>query len=346
MPPRRRARATKIALALLALGATAALAARAAAPTRPGPPALFEVVPVREGVWAAIARPVTPLNCNAAVIAGARELLVVDSHGTPSSAQSLLRQLARVTRLPVRYVVNTHFHGDHARGNQTYGPDVQIVATEATRRNLQAIETARLADELAALPARIAELRQDRSPAGRARLAAAERHRAELERLRIVLPTITFDRSLRLHGLGREVVILFLGRAHTDGDAVVYLPRERVVVTGDLVTRWGPGMGDGYPDEWLRTLDELARLDVETVIGGHGAVGGRELITNLRAYIADVIAEVKAELARGTPAAAVEKEVSARLVARHGDRFAPGELAPRVPGNVRKVLEDVTAGRY
>src|SRR5262245_4984733 len=145
-----------------------------------GPPDLFTLEKVREGVWAANARAVTPLNCNAAVIAGERELLIVDSHGTPSAAASLMRQVAKVSKLPVRYVVNTHFHSDHARGNQSYGREVQLIATEATYENLLTIEPERLAKERQELPKRVAALREDRTPEGRAKLAEAERYAREL----------------------------------------------------------------------------------------------------------------------------------------------------------------------
>jgi glyoxylase-like metal-dependent hydrolase (beta-lactamase superfamily II) len=308
-------------------------------------PELFQLQEVRPGVYAAIAKTVTPLNCNAAVIIGDRDVLVVDSHGTPGSAAALLRHIGKLTPLPVRYVVNTHFHNDHARGNAAYvAPayprEVTIISTTATRENLETLEPGRLAKDLAALPGQIAGMKD---PDERAH---AEEALAELKKIRAVLPDLTFDRSLRLHGRGRDVTVLFLGRAHTNGDAVVYLPRDKVVVTGDLVTTWGPGMGDGYPNEWLATLDALAKLDIATVIGGHGKVGGREMITNLRAYIADLIAEVKREVGRRTPRAELEKAVADRLITKHGAHFAPGEFAPRVPSNVSKVYEDVAAGRY
>jgi glyoxylase-like metal-dependent hydrolase (beta-lactamase superfamily II) len=288
---------------------------------------------------------VKPVNCNAAVIVGDRDVLVVDTHGTPGSAATLLRQIGKLTKLPVRYVVNTHFHNDHARGNAAYvAPayprEVTIISTTATRENLETVEPERLAKDLAQLPAQIAKL----TDAGER--AHAEGALQELKKMRAVLPDLTFDRSLRLHGRGREVMVLFLGRAHTNGDAVVYLPKDKVAVTGDLVTGWGPGMGDGYPSEWLATLDALAKLDIETVIGGHGKVGGREMIVNLRAYIADLIAEVKREVARGTAQPELEKAVADRLITKHAAHFAPGEFAPRVPGNVTKVYEDVKAGRY
>ncbi|MGH9839708.1 MAG: MBL fold metallo-hydrolase [Blastocatellia bacterium] len=315
---------------------------------------LFELVKVSEGVHAAIARKTYPLNSNAAVIINEDDVLIVDSHATPSSGRALMAQVRKLTPKPVRYVVNTHFHYDHARGNQAYvhpyPHEVIIISTEATRENLINIETARLKADLAEMPGRIAQLKAElskgESPAKRESLAAAERYHAELKIMEIVLPTITFDKSLVIHKKSRDIFILFLGRGHTSGDAVVCLPREKVVVTGDLLTSWGPGLNDGYPKEWIQTLDELAKLDFERVIGGHGAIGDRRMIAVLRNYLVDLIAEVKAEVKRGSNLEAARKAVLERLAPKYEPQFAPGEFVNRAPGNVAKVYEDVKANRY
>lgn len=315
---------------------------------------LFELVKVSEGVHAAIARKTYPLNSNAAVIINEDDVLIVDSHATPSSARSLMAQVRKLTPAPARYVVNTHFHYDHARGNQAYvhlyPREVIIISTGATRDNLINIETARLKADLVEAPGRIArmkaELAEGDSPAKREALAAAERYHAELKTMGIVLPTVTFDESLVIHKKTRDIFILFLGRGHTSGDAVVYLPKERVIVTGDLLTSWGPGLNDGYPNEWIQTLDELAKLDFEHVIGGHGAVGDRRMVETLRNYLRDLIAEVKVEARKASSFEAARKAVLERLVPKYEPRFAPGEFANRAPGNVAKVYEDVKANRY
>jgi glyoxylase-like metal-dependent hydrolase (beta-lactamase superfamily II) len=315
---------------------------------------LFELVKVSEGVYAAIARKTYPLNSNAAVVINGDDVLIVDSHATPSSARSLISMVRKLTSNPVRYVVNTHFHYDHARGNEAYllpyPHEAIIISTGATRDNLASIETARLKADLAEMPARIARLKSEMAgqtdPARGQQLADAERYHEELKRMKIVLPTLTFDKSLVIHKPGRDIFILFLGRGHTSGDAVVYLPKERVIVTGDLLTSWGPGLGDGYPNEWIQTLDELAKLDFEHVIGGHGAVSNRQIIAALRNYLTDLIAAVKVEVKKGSSLEATRKTVLERLVPKYESRFAPGEFANRAPGNVAKVYEDVKANRY
>ncbi len=339
-------KAPTLVLALIA----AALPARAAERDRD----LFEMIKVADGVYAAVARPYNPMNCNAAVVINDKGVLVVDSHSTPSSARALMKQIAAITKLPVRYMVNTHFHSDHARGNAAYQSpyprEVTVISTDTTRQALQDIETGRLAKEAADAPGKAAAARaayeKDKTPAAKETWQQLERYAKELKTMHVVLPTMTFDKSLVLHDKAHDVFVLFLGRAHTGGDAVVYLPKEKVLVTGDLITQWGPGMGDGYPNEWPKTLEEIGKLDVQTVIGGHGKPGGREMITNLRAYMVDLLAEVRKEFAKGTGLDEAKKVVSERLVARHTGNFAPGEFDKRVPPAVEKVYGDLKEKRY
>ena len=89
---------------------------------------------------------------------------------------------------------------------------------------------------------------------------------------RVTLPTMTFDHRLVIHRGGREIHLLFLGRAHTAGDVVAYIPSERVVATGDLMHGLLPYMGDGFPDEWPATLRALEALEFDRVIPGHGSI--------------------------------------------------------------------------
>ncbi len=305
----------------------------------------FELVKVAHGVYAAVARKGFPLNCNAAVIVNESDVLVVDTHGTPGAAQGLIRQIRRITSLPIRTVVNTHFHGDHVRGNPAYQRidpnEITIVSTEATRARLAEDEPALLVREAQQIEAKIAAAKGDRKT-----WMELVGYRAQLKAMKVVLPSLTFDKSLVLRRGARDIYLLFLGRGHTDGDAVVYLPKEKIVITGDLVSGWGPGMNDGYPNEWPATLDQLAKLDIETVIGGHGPPGGKEMIARLRAYLVDLVVEVKAVVARGGTEEQALRSVMERIVPKHRASFAAGEFDLRVPANVTKVHADVKAGKY
>ncbi len=314
---------------LLAVGASPTLASgsliKTLEPTAPAAPtpALFQIKKVSQSVYAALARPQTMLNCNAAVIVNSDHVLVVDSHSKPSAARALIGQIRKeITNKPVRYVVNSHFHWDHAQGNLAYPnafKNAEIVSSTATREWLAREGVPRLQQSLAGLPKQIAELR---AAAEKVKTQANDQHKrlltqiAELESYAkemtppIALPTVTFDQRLVLHRDGKEIHLLFLGRGHTAGDVVVYLPSEKVVATGDLMHGVLPYIGDGYPDEWPRTLKALEELDFNRVSPGHGAVQeGKTILANFRGYLEEINEAVARGVERGDSLAALQQTI-------------------------------------
>ena len=233
----------------------------------PASAGLFDFKKVAEGVYGAIAKPTAMLNCNAAVVVNRDHVLVVDTHSKPSAAKALIKQIRdEITELPVRYVVDSHLHGDHAMGNEAYpevfGANVEVISSVKTREWLAKLGVSRVKQSLEGLPRQIADLRgkleaskdDSERAALRAHIEGLEAYLKEMTPPRVTLPTITFDQRLVIHRGGREMHLLFLGRAHTAGDVVVYIPSERVVATGDLMHGLLPYMGDGFPDEWAATL--------------------------------------------------------------------------------------------
>jgi glyoxylase-like metal-dependent hydrolase (beta-lactamase superfamily II) len=319
---------------------------------------LFELVKVKDGIYAALAKPQYKLNCNAAVIINEDDVLIVDSHSKPSAAQALLKQIRKITPNRVRYVVNTHFHYDHARGNQAYFSgfpnEVTLISSEQTRKDLIGIETSRLKQEVGDLPGTIAKLEQDFERESDSKrklelgntLVQARTYQQELKSVELVLPGVTFDRSMILHKKNREIVLLFLGRGHTAGDIVVYLPRERVLATGDLVTSWVPGMNDGYPNEWIGTLGEISKLNIESVIVGHGAIAGKRVVEVQQRFLSEFINAVKVQVQKGSTLQETQTSVVAQLAPRYASEFPALDLERRIGGNVPKVYAEVKAGLY
>src|SRR2546430_17360172 len=201
---------------------------------------LFDIKPMADGVYAAIAKPAYKVNCNAAIIFLGDSVLVVDTHSKPSAARSLIEQIKKITDKPVRYVVNTHFHWDHYQGNQAYPSSwpvgVEIISSEATRANIEQRGIPRVKHEIVTMPQEIEKLKSDLDKASdvrqkeqlRANLLQAEAYLAELKSMQVTLPSVTFDHSLILHRPSKTVEVLWLGNAHTNGDVFVYLPRGKV----------------------------------------------------------------------------------------------------------------------
>jgi glyoxylase-like metal-dependent hydrolase (beta-lactamase superfamily II) len=126
----------------------------------------------------------------------------------------------------------------------------------------------------------------------------------------------------------REIQIRFLGRAHTGGDVVVFLPKERVVMTGDMLTSALSNMSDAYVNEWVTTLDELKKIDFVTVLPGHGdAFTDRAKIDYFQAYLRDVWSEVSRLKAQGVSAEDAAKRAD---LTKHKDHF-PTINSPGVP---------------
>src|SRR5439155_3487468 len=265
---------------------------------------LFDIKPVADGVYAAIAKPAYRVNCNAAIILFDDAVLVVDTHSKPSAARALIEQIKKLTDKPVRYVVNTHFHWDHYQGNQadpsSWPAGVEIISSEATRLNIEQRGIPRVKHEILTMPLEIEKLKGDLEKTTdpkqkeelRSQLSQAEAYLAELKSMQVVLPTMTFDHSLILHRKSRTVEIFWLGNAHTNGDIFVYLPREKVIVTGDALHGCTHYMGDSHPFDRSTTLDNAEKLDFDQVIGGHGDVmHGKEKFELWKQYFRDLLDE-------------------------------------------------------
>ncbi len=285
---------------------------------------LFDFKKVADGIYGAIAKPTAMLNCNAAIIVNRDHVLVVDTHSKPSAAKALIRQIRdEITQLPVRYVVDSHLHGDHAMGNEAYpevfGANVEVISSLKTREWMEKLGMSRLKESIDSVPQQIAALRskleasKDESERAvlKAHIEGLEEYRKEMAPPRLSLPSMTFERRLVIHRGGREVHLLFLGRAHTAGDVVAFVPSERVIATGDLMHGLLPYMGDGFPDEWPATLRALEALEFDRVIPGHGSIQeGKSVLSQFRGYVEEITEKVSRGIERGQPLDALKKSIT------------------------------------
>ena len=302
--------------------------------------ARFDVTKVADGVYAAVAAPAYKVNCNTAIIESDDGVVIVDTHSKPSAARVIVDRIRAITPKPVRYVINTHFHWDHWHGNEVYPkayPGAEIVTNQITREAMRQKGLKRIDDHRRQVPAEIARLEADlaaaSAPAERQRLAAdvrlAKAYLAEVRALEPALPTIAFEQTMKLYRRDREIHLLHLGRAHTEGDVFVYLPKEKIVITGDAMIGWTPYMGDGYPEDWAGTLDRLAQLDFTHIIMGHGEVASRDWLRTFRSYVHDMVEAVRHEVAAGATLDEVKPRVTAKLAPTYEKPFSRyGEYRP------------------
>jgi cyclase len=226
------------------------------------------------------------VNGNTTVIIGEREVFVVDSCYLPSLAREDIAQIRQWTNKPVGYLLNTHFHNDHNNGNRAYldaFPSLAIVAQEETKKDMDLIQPGNIERGPKEMGATIAALKQGKTPGGRALtddekkqvldiLPGLEQQEAEFKTLVYQPPTLTFVDKLDIDIGNREVQVKHLGRGNTPGDAIVYLPKEKILIAGDLLVHPIPYTYDGYPAEWAQTLQNMAQLDAAIIVPGHGPV--------------------------------------------------------------------------
>ena len=297
---------------------------------------LFDIEMVAEGVYAALARPTAMINSNAAVFVNSSDVVVMDTHSKPSAAAALIAQIRKeITQKPVRYVVNSHFHWDHIQGNSAYRatfPRVDFVASEATRR-LMAQETGkRLKVTLDDLTANMEQTRKNLANAGNAEekafyrnlLAGQQAYGREMAKFRLELPTVTIGQTVTLHDSAHSLHFAFCGRAHTEGDVIIFCPEKKVVATGDMVHAFLPYMGDGYPRDWPKTIDVVGKYGFDYIIGGHGPVHrDRIRFKHMRDYIEELTARVAEGKKAGKDLAGLQKTITlASLKSLATDNYA------------------------
>ncbi len=247
----------------------------------------YAVDKVTEDVY--VLRPVTNryrwVTSNIVVIINQDDVLVVDSGLLPSAAKAAIRLIGRLSDKPIKYLVNTHWHGDHWQGNYLFAeryPGIQIIATEEGAKGITSdgmiwmkmfyrkyfksmIDgyTKRLEDEENTLTL------EEKKELGEG-IKMVEEDLAEIKEMKVVFPNTTFSEKMVITSGDREIQLHYLGRGNTRGDAVVYLPKEKVLITGDLVVFPSPYESGSFSRVWINTLTELAQFEYDLLIPGHG----------------------------------------------------------------------------
>jgi glyoxylase-like metal-dependent hydrolase (beta-lactamase superfamily II) len=240
---------------------------------------------------------------NTGVIVGDDAVLVLDTQATPVMAQDVIRRIREVTDKPIRYVLLTHYHAVRVLGASAYAPE-HIIASQDTRDLIVERGEQDKASEIGRFPRLFRNV--DSIPPG------------------LTWPTMTFTGKMTLWLGSLEVQLLQLGRGHTKGDTVAWLPQQKILFSGDLVEFDAtPYAGDAYFADWPATLDAIAALQPEKLVPGRGAalVTPDEVqrgLAGTRAFVADVHASVKAGVAAGKDLGAVYKETYAKLAPKYG----------------------------
>jgi cyclase len=300
---------------------------------------------ITDGIYYATASGTMQVGANSPVIVTDTEAIIIDSETSPAAGRALVQDIKAFTDKPVRYVIDSHFHYDHLFGNQIFGPDVQIIGHDHTRERLRVNTMAQYTflTSVSPVPARVESLRQriaqEADPQQKATLERQVQnslsYMEQVKEVKQTPPNVTFDNTMTIDRGGRELQLMYLGRGHTDTDVVTFLPRERIVSTGDLMESVISYLGDSYPEDWVATLEKLKTLDFDTVLPGHGVpFKGKERITAFQEYLRDLIAQTNNFRRQGLSAEEAAQKVD---LTRHGKVFPQIRAAGVDPAATRRI---------
>jgi glyoxylase-like metal-dependent hydrolase (beta-lactamase superfamily II) len=241
---------------------------------------------------------------NTGIIIGDDSVMVIDTQATPIMAQDVIRRIREVTDKPIQYVLLSHYHAVRVLGATAYAPQ-HIIASQDTYDLIVERGEQDKASEIGRFPRLFQNV--ESVPDG------------------MTWPTMTFTGKMTLW-LGKlEVQILQLGRGHTKGDTVAWLPQEKILFSGDLVEFDAtPYAGDAYFKDWPQTLDAIAALKPEKLVPGRGAALQTPAqvqagLAGTRSFVSDLYESVKASAAKGEDLRKVYEETFAKLKPKYGD---------------------------
>ena len=210
-------------------------------------------------------------------------VLVIDTRQHPRAGEELIAAIRKVTDKPIRWVINSHFHGDHTFGNAAFkAAGATFVAQEETRRLMQKVQAKEMAR------------RQD----------YFKGHNYDPNEVKLILPDVTFSREMTIWLGGREVRLMYLGPGQQEGDTFVYFPHARALFTpGSFATRNIPNMAfTTSVESWLALLDRVAGMvGVERILPAHGDLATRADVREFSGMLRDEYTTVKGAVDRGMP---------------------------------------------
>ena len=270
-----------------------------------------EIIELGNGIYARIHKDLT----NSGIIIGDDGVLVIDSLRVPSFAKDLKSDIKKITDKPIKYVIDTHSHWDHSWGNQEF-PESTIIGhdncyTEMTDINLLEYWKKNLAT----------------SPMWKDAAWAAE-----TQIVTVTPPNLTFSNEMTLHVGDHEVILRYLGKAHTSSDIYIHLPKEDLVFTGDVIQNQRiPYLGDGYPKDWPDTDSKIIDLGINNFVAGHGDLGKHSDMVDAKNLIHELINETNIEIQNGKNTEDASTSVINSLKEKYENWWGFETLALQIP---------------
>jgi cyclase len=271
--------------------------------------------------------------CNNGWIIFEDYVLVIDAN-YPAGARLIISKIRALTDKPIRFAFDTHHHGDHAYGNQVFVENGGVpVAHTGVVQEMRQYETGYYGHEPG-------------------RWEAAIKDRLDLKTTRLKPPSVLFSKDLIFDDGKHRVELMHLGVAHTHGDAVAWLPKERILFTGDVCVN-GPYnfVGDGDIGKWIATLDAAKKLDAQVVCTGHGPRSTRAVLQDQQAFFVALREQVGAVMTKSSPDEAKGKVEIIRATLKSNPQIARFVSDRQTgsedgfPSQVAKVYEELTSNK-
>ncbi|MFT4413024.1 MBL fold metallo-hydrolase [Fredinandcohnia humi] len=260
----------------------------------------FKIKKISNGIYAAIDQLGGGSFSNSGIIDLGDQTIIFDTFNTPQAAKDLRDAAEVLIGKQITYVINSHWHGDHIRGNQIF-EDCHILATQKTKELMDAIHPERIQQQqntIEQLTSYILTLEgecekednEEKKQLLIQKISQLKEIEHTLPSLRLVTPSVTFTENYTLKGTRREIQVVSFGGGHTSSDLFLYLPQDNLIFAGDLLTVQNhPFLRDGNPEEWVSIIDKMVTLSFDKIVPGHGVIGSKTDLIILKEYILKLI---------------------------------------------------------
>jgi len=256
----------------------------------------FRLQQIANGVYAAIHIDGGTAIGNAGIIDLGDRTLIFDTFGTPQAAQDLRNAAETLTGRPIDVVINSHWHHDHIWGNQVFDVHTDITSSEETRRLFVSANDGKVYDASyfarakAELEATLIQFQSTPDEAQRRQLGLMIDYCRSIVQTKTLLkaraPNVTYSKQLTYHGAARSAELITFNGCHSECDAVLFLPQDKIAFMGDLLcVDYHPWLVDGDPEKFCRALDAVSELAPELLVPGHGPVGHANSLSGMKEYI-------------------------------------------------------------
>ena len=250
--------------------------------------------------------PQNSFGANAGIIIDRDGIVVIDTLVSAKEAKRFIKDIRAISKKPIKYVVNTHYHLDHTFGNSEFAKlGAVIISHTNDSKNLKTH------GEIALKNAKNYGLSEQ-----------------DMKGTKIAYPVLTFNNRIEIDLGNQKIELIYIGPSHTDGSILVYLPEKKILFAGDILfTNYHPFIADGNIEEWVKALDYIMTMDVEKIIPGHGPISSKQDIEDMKNYLIAFDMKAKELAAKSNDVEYIVAEIKKSLPPRpEGDNLIPWNI--------------------